>query len=342
MGREDEFLASYDRAPNIPALQIAKANTLVIAKRSQEAHAIFAALLARDPLDLAAAAGAATTVVQMRRYGEAEAMFEAVMARDPFNPNLAFSLSAALLRKGDPQKAAFVAEQGLRLAPTDQLGLALLGCAWRMMGDERDEELNRYDRLIRSFDLPPPEGFSSMPQFNAELAACLDQLHPPTREYLAQSLRGGSQTPGRLFGEGHDLVERLQTRIREAVDRYIAELRTDSSHPFLSRRSNGLRYSGSWSSRLTDGGYHTNHLHRGGWISSCYYVSLPPAVADGKDQQGWITFGQPDFENGPPVRRIMQPKTGQLILFPSYTWHGTLPFQGETPRTTIAFDALPA
>ena len=90
-----------------------------------------------------------------------------------------------------------------------------------------------------------------------------------------------------------------------------------------------------------DGGYHANHLHREGWISSCYYVCLPQAVANAKDQQGWITFGQPDFENGPAIRRTIQPKAGRLILFPSYTWHGTLPFRGETPRTTIAFDALP-
>jgi len=337
MKRDEEFLVSYDRAPPLAALQIAKANALVMAKRNQEAHTIFAALLARDPANLAAAVGAATALVQMKRYGEAEVLFESAIARDPVNPDLAFHLCAALLRKGDPQKAALVAEQGLRLSPADQLGLALLGCAWRMMGDERDEDLNGYDRLIQIFDLPPPEGFSNMPQFNVELAACLDRIHPPTREYLVQSLRGGSQTAGRLFGEGHDLIERLQTRIREAVKRYIAELPNNPSHPFLSRRSKGFRYSGSWSSRLTDGGYHANHLHRGGWISSCYYVRLPPA--DGKE--GWITFGQPDFENGPPIRRTIQPQVGRLILFPSYMWHGTLPFHGETPRTTIAFDALP-
>lgn len=340
MRRDDEFLTSYDRAPAIAVLQIAKANALVIAKRSQEAYAIFASLLARDPGNPAAAIGAATALVQMKRYGEAEALFDAAKRRDPLNPDIDFRLCAALLRKGDPQKAAFMAERGLRLAPADQLGLALLGSAWRMMGDERDEELNGYDSLIRIFDLPPPEGFSSMAQFNADLAACLEQIHPPTREYLAQSLRGGSQTRDRLFGAGHELVEKLGVRIREAVKNYIAGLRADARHPFLSRRSTGFRYSDSWSSRLTDGGYHTNHLHRGGWISSCYYVLLPRAVEDGTEKQGWITFGQPDFEGGPAIRRAVQPKAGRLILFPSYTWHGTLPFHSQTPRTTIAFDVL--
>jgi len=340
--REDEFLTSYDRAPHIPALQMAKANALVMVGRNPEAHAIFASLLARDPGNQPAAIGTAAALVKMKRYEEAEALLETELHRDPFNPDLAFRLCAALLRKQDPQKAALVAEQGLRLAPADQLGLALLGSAWRMMSDERDEELNDYDGLIRIFDLPPPEGFSSMDQFNTELAACLDRLHPPTREYFAQSLRGGSQTSGRLFGAGHELVEKLRIGIQEAVKSYLADLRTDLRHPFLSRHRGGFRYCDSWSSRLTGGGYHTNHLHRGGWISSCYYVLLPKAVEDVKEKQGWITFGQPDFEGGPGIRRAIQPKAGRLILFPSYTWHGTLPFHSETPRTTIAFDALPA
>jgi len=341
MGRDDEFLTSYDQAPRNPALQIAKANALAMAKRGAEAHAIFATLLAQHPGNLAATVGTATSLVQMGCHDEAEVLLEGAMRRDPLNPDLAFRLCAVLLRKNDPRKAAAVAEQGLKLAPTDQLGLALLGSAWRMLGDERDEDLNGYDSLIRVFDLSPPEGFSSMSQFNAELAAYLDQLHPPTREYLSQSLRGGTQTPGRLFGAAHDLVERLQVRIREAVEHYIGESRPDPAHPFLSRRRDRFRYRDSWSSRLTDGGYHTNHLHREGWLSSCYYVRLPKSVADGRDRQGWITFGQPDFENGPAIRHALQPKVGRLILFPSYTWHGTLPFQDETPRTTIAFDVLP-
>jgi hypothetical protein len=32
---------------------------------------------------------------------------------------------------------------------------------------------------------------------------------------------------------------------------------------------------------------------------------------------------------------------GRLILFPSYMWHGTVPFRATAARTTIAFDAVP-
>jgi hypothetical protein len=42
-----------------------------------------------------------------------------------------------------------------------------------------------------------------------------------------------------------------------------------------------------------------------------------------------------------PVRRTIEPRPGLLVLFPSYMWHGTVPFHSQQSRTTIAFDAVP-
>jgi len=30
------------------------------------------------------------------------------------------------------------------------------------------------------------------------------------------------------------------------------------------------------------------------------------------------------------------------VLFPSYMWHGTVPFRAPQNRTTVAFDVVPA
>ena len=37
----------------------------------------------------------------------------------------------------------------------------------------------------------------------------------------------------------------------------------------------------------------------------------------------------------------VRPEVGQLVLFPSYFWHGTLPFHSAQPRLTVAFDVVP-
>src|SRR5690606_15878519 len=105
-----------------------------------------------------------------------------------------------------------------------------------------------------------------------------------------------------------------------------------------------FRFSGSWSVRLRRDGFHLNHVHSEGWISSCYYVGLPTVIADETRKEGWIKFGETGFDLGERemIERMVRPEVGKLILFPSYLYHGTVPFVDESPRTTVAFDVVPA
>ena len=343
LDRGREFLKSFDRCPESRELLLGKAYLLAREKCYEEALDIYSKLERRDSHDRLAAIGAAEVMSMMGRYADALTQFQAVLVRHGTEAKLLSIAAGPALLSGDPQMAARFCEQGLKIAPTDPSCLAMLSIASRMMEDERDETINGYDTLVRSVDLEPPEGFSSMASFNAELNASLERLHPKSRELINQSLRGGTQTPGHLFPTGLPLVSRLRQRIDEAVARYIAELDDDPRHPFLSRRAKNFRYSGSWSSRLRDSGFHVNHIHPDGWISSCYYVSVPDAVKDETGKQGWIKFGEPalDIALKDPIRRSIQPAPGRLVLFPSYMWHGTVPFTDKSARTTIAFDVVP-
>jgi uncharacterized protein (TIGR02466 family) len=281
--------------------------------------------------------------MMMERYSESLAAYEAVISRRGADAALFSSAAGAALMAGDPQKAEYFCQAGLRDQPHDQTCLALLGTAWRLQDNEQDEKLNGYDSLIRVFDLEPPDGFSSMEDFNAELGTYLERLHPQTDAYLEQSLRGGTQTEGSLFGAGHGLVEKLRVRIEEALTAFVASLPANEQHPFLARRAKNFRYAGAWSSLLRDQGFHVNHLHPVGWISSCYYVTVPEETKDSDTRNGWIKFGEPslDVKLKNAVRRAVQPVPGRLVLFPSYMWHGTVPLRAASARTTIAFDAVP-
>ncbi len=250
LGRGEDFLKSYDRAPQGRELLLGKAFLLAREKRHVEAHDIYEGLKGRDPNDRLAAIGAAQLLTAMGRHGEAVAAFEAVLARHGNEAKLLSIAAEPALLNADPEKAAWLCEQGLANTPNSAACLAMLSIASRMMEDGRDEAINRYDSLVRIFDLDPPDGFADMASFNAELNASLDRLHPKSRELIDQSLRGGTQTPGHLFPAGLPLVTKLKHRIDEAVARYIAELEEDTSHPMLSRCSKNFCYAGSWSSRL--------------------------------------------------------------------------------------------
>ena len=343
LDRRDEYLKSYDGAPRTTPLLLSKAFFLSHEKRAEEALETYREAARLSPDDRLAAAGVASSLTMLGRYDEALAAFDTLLKKHGEDGELYGCAAEAALLGGDFARAVTLCERAVTINPFDQIALSTMGTALRLMEDERDERLNGYDSLIQAFELETPEGFSSMADFNAELNAWLDQVHPRTREYLNQSLRGGTQTPDQIFGRGHELVEKIRARIDQAVARYIAGLKEDTSHPFLARRAKDFRYSGSWSSRLSDCGFHVNHIHPQGWISSCYYVAVPKAVEDETQHQGWIKFGEPAFKVAlkDPIRRAIQPRPGRLVLFPSYMWHGTVPFRDAQARTTIAFDVVP-
>ena len=94
--------------------------------------------------------------------------------------------------------------------------------------------------------------------------------------------------------------------------------------------------------RLDRGGFHVNHVHPKGWISSAYYVDVPGEVNDPVRRSGWLKFGEPRYPVPAATPEFMvQPAAGLLVLFPSYMWHGTTAIHGEHHRMTIAFDVLP-
>jgi hypothetical protein len=63
----------------------------------------------------------------------------------------------------------------------------------------------------------------------------------------------------------------------------------------------------------------------------------------GRTAKEILSFGAPGILTPPSLRAELsvRPEVGLLVLFPSYFWHGTLPFHSEQPRLTVAFDAVP-
>src|SRR3546814_6624717 len=85
---------------------------------------------------------------------------------------------------------------------------------------------------------------------------------------------------GNLFDRDLPEISAVKKMIEVAVAEYIDALPHDPDHIFLKRRSAEFRFSGSWSVRLRREGFHLNHVHSEGWISSCYYVGLPGSTTD--------------------------------------------------------------
>lgn len=237
-----------------------------------------------------------------------------------------------LLRAGRASEAEAFAEAWIDRDP-GFLMTPYLALAWRLTGDTRWEWLEGDPRFIGVYDLGARIGSLDA------LADRLRGLHLATRQPLDQTLRGGTQTDGPLFARAEPEIRALRQAIVEAVEAHVAQLPAhDPRHPLLSAPRGPVRFAGSWSVRLSDAGFHVNHVHSAGWLSSAFYVALPAGALGGAGHDGWLTLGEAK-ELGldlPPIR-LIEPKPGRLVLFPSTMWHGTRPFAaGE--RLTVAFD----
>ena len=61
-------------------------------------------------------------------------------------------------------------------------------------------------------------------------------------------------------------------------------------------------------------------------------------------EAGWIEFGRPPSSFNctiEPEVKTHRPEEGLMLLFPSYMYHRTIPFETEEERISIAFDVLP-
>ena len=348
----EELDAAAAAAADSPLAVGIKGRLLLRAGQHAQAAQAYAHAAALGPSVAGYFDGLGQALARLGRFDEALSAHLRAVELAPEQASTRVSYGCSLLQAGQHGLAAKVAEHAVRLDPLDQQAWAFLGLAWRANGDLREAWLNDYQQQVQVFELGPPEGWPDVDSFNRALAAELERLHTDTQAPIDQTLRHGSQTLGDIFDQDVPLVQQLKGCIAQAVDSYAARLvqmPADDGHPLRGRASERWRFSDSWSSRLRSGGFHTNHVHSHGWISSCYYVALPPAIA-GDDagtaaQAGWIRFGIPDIqvpgcEMDP--RRAVQPRVGRLVLFPSYLWHGTVAFEDVQPRLTVAFDVMPA
>lgn len=249
------------------------------------------------------------------------------------------NMLSTLLRAGQPEEALTIIHALREQDPNEQYLIACATLALRMIGDSQYQLWCDYDRLVRMYEIPTPAGFFTTQAFNADLAAVLRNQHKVNAHPLDQYLVNGSQTGRSLLGLQETPIKRFLETVDDAVRDYIGRLKADE--PMGSRRAKQCRYSNLWSVRLLDGGYQGNHVHDRGWISSAYYAAVLPAERQKDPRSGWLKLGEAHrapAKCGP--EKFIEPKVGTLVLFPSYFWHGTVPFEGAE-RLSMAFDVIP-
>lgn len=345
-GTEDAFehyRSACAASPKEPSLWMAWLNELRTYRRYDEAVTVAGEALKVHPDHPQFELSRASALCHAGNPDDAREVLTFLHARDAQNVRVLDALMICDIMRGEGASAAEYGELASRLAPHDQAVWAHLATAWAMTGDAREEWLCGYERFVRSFDIADRARGIDAAHYAALVAEVLDRIHNAVREPGNQSLRNGTQTSSSLFERDIPEIRTFRQNLLEVIQEYIAALPDDPCHPFLSRKGPKPRFTGSWSVRLKGGGgHHVSHFHGDGWTSSAFYARLPASMGEGGSSAGHIQFGVPPEELNVNLsaRRIIRPEPGRLVLFPSYVWHGTIPFPGADTRLTAAFDVV--
>lgn len=203
-----------------------------------------------------------------------------------------------------------------------------------------------FPRFVQGHTVEPPPSYGGLEGFNRAIEEVVlghDRLATPPEDHPTwhhPKLRIG---PDINNAEGGP-VKDLEALMRKAVDKYFAQTPNEDGHPFLKQKPEDYDIY-AWSAVLDGEGNQKPHIHMSGYLSGCYYVTIPDEVSgSGADNAGAFEMGRPPeelpFKAEFPVETV-KPTEGLMLLFPAFMYHGTVPFKSDRKRICVAFDVIP-
>lgn len=350
--RGAESIEAYREAARLdagnPATIAMLAEALAEANRFPEAEAAWRDALAGDPDNARFRGRYAGTLSSLGRFEEAIAAGRAAHGAAPTDYATCLNLAGALLASGgDAGEAVRLCEAALAANPRATRATAYKAIALLRLGQaQAAEALLGFDRLLRAMPAPVPPGYPDAAAFRVDLVRAIRADPGLVYEPRATTTRGGYQSSDLLVRPDAPF-QALRGMLLAAVRRY-AEAGREEPYLKLLTQTVGLY---AWANVLESGGRQLPHIHPSAVLSGVYYAQLPPDMEEGPagaDQDeagraGWIEFGRPGAEfplPGEPPTRLVRPEEGMVVLFPSYLYHRTLPFESASPRISVAFDVL--
>jgi len=178
--------------------------------------------------------------------------------------------------------------------------------------------------------------YPNLESFNAELRAKILALKDQSPGMQVSNVGGWHSEPNllQIIGEPH--ASRLGQMFVECV-KSAFDTMVDSPIPFPT--SHTIE---AWANVNGRGDTNASHIHAGCPWSGVYYVATDANAAgelefaDPRTSALMITHPLNPFHATNAVR--VAPVPGMMVVFPSFLYHGVMPYRGEGPRISIAFN----
>jgi tetratricopeptide (TPR) repeat protein len=315
-GRFDEAIDAYQAAtriaPGVAETQVRLGQALAQKGETTAALAAFERAIALDPLDVRSRLQRAQALRSLGDPTGAQAGFRHALALDPEHVEARAQYSLLLLQMGEREEAAVLLD---------------------------------YPLLLKARQLESVEDWPDMSAFNEALASCVHRHPTLTRDPPAAATRAGSQTLEILDGRERPILA-LRHVIEQSIRAYLATVPPIARQVFVTPPPAAWSLQG-WAVVLRSGGQQLPHFHPAAFLSGVYYVRVPGIVKAGNaGEAGCLKFGRPcagtagAAAQAETLTASIRPQEGMIVVFPSYFWHCTVPFESDEERICIAFDVI--
>ena len=343
-GNLDQAIVAYGEtlslAPDRADIWSNYGSTLEANENHQEAVAVLRKAVELNPNEPGIWSNLGNALKSCDELDEAMDAYKRSLRLDPSDSDAYTNLGLACLHQGNLVTSLEYFEQSLKVESCNRSALAFKGLIDAQNGNA---DLLEYENGIKEELISVPKGYNTLSEFNQELCHHVLKHESLKWEPTGKSTFGGQQSDNLLL-RANSAILALTTVIRSSLEAYLNKPPLSSSHPYRSKHFESFDLN-IWATILQNQGHQQPHIHPGGWLSGVYYVQIPEEL---ELHDGWIEFGQAPAEIetqlSNPIIRLMKPQEGHLLIFPSYYFHRTIPFQSkhsENARISIAFDLIP-
>ncbi|MFT6581951.1 MAG: tetratricopeptide (TPR) repeat protein [Alphaproteobacteria bacterium] len=315
----------------------------VLSADYNEAVQAYDSYLKRDPDDFDANLSRAKTLLKAGSAAESVQALSEMAERFPDNPKVCPELINACLSLGDAElaKSHFDAYRARFPYSADVCSCASILHA-TLHPEKHAQGQAALVAEIQAYDLTPPPEYADAHAFFDDVCAAV-YAHPSLMEAPADHATIAGLHTGDLAKEPVATPLAMLIRaIKARVLDYVARPETAANSFFDGFNPERANFN-LWAVVMRDGGHQEAHIHPSARLSGVVYGKVPTSIQDSNDRAGWIEFGRPhrDFHQPEslPVK-LIKPSMGRIVLFPSHTYHATLPLNGDDHRISLAFDVV--
>jgi uncharacterized protein (TIGR02466 family) len=346
LGQLDDAITAFDKAieaePEHGKAMSSKAYILRTSGKPDEAVSAYGRAASILLSDSEVLIGLGKSLQDAGRITEAASTFARAVNANPHDPEAISNLAIALIQRDEAAEAVETCDIFLAHHPASTSVLAAKSVALNECDQtEAVKQLVDLDRYVAPIRHERAPGFKNIDAFNAAMVEHVSAHTTLIVSPSSHATRLGKHTAD-LTVKPKGPITAFEKMIGNSVADFVQRLGPDSDLPSIVHRPRKWHLA-IWAIVLEGEGYQIPHIHRSAWLSGVYYAQVPNIVQDG-GQAGWIEFGEPEpdyhWSAQPEIRRI-QPEAGLMVLFPSYIFHRTIPFESDQTRISIAFDVVP-